>query len=317
MLVKKVMETNTGSGRRTSGFLRYMRDYGELYLLVIPAVVFTLIFCYWPMYGVQIAFKNYSFAAGMFGSEWVGLKHFERFFSSPSFWNILRNTLGISLYGMVVGFPLPIILALMLNETANQKFKKTVQMVTYMPYFISTVAVCGMLLLFLKKDTGVINVLIGMLGGEQKDLIAYPEYFWSISVWSGVWQGMGWSSIIYIAALSGVSQELVEAAVIDGANRFQKIWYVDIPAIRPTMVILLILNCGSLLSVGSEKILLLQNSLNMEASEVISTYVYRQGILNAQYDYTTAVGLFNSVANVILLTITNTICRKVGDTSLW
>ena len=205
----------------------------------------------------------------------------------------------------------------MLNETANQKFKKTVQMVTYMPYFISTVAVCGMLLLFLKKDTGVINVLIGMLGGEQKDLIAYPEYFWSISVWSGVWQGMGWSSIIYIAALSGVSQELVEAAVIDGANRFQKIWYVDIPAIRPTMVILLILNCGSLLSVGSEKILLLQNSLNMEASEVISTYVYRQGILNAQYDYTTAVGLFNSVANVILLTITNTICRKVGDTSLW
>ncbi len=311
--MKKDMKT----GGKGSDFGRYMRDYGELYLLVIPAVVFTLIFCYWPMYGVQIAFKSYSFADGMFGSKWVGFAHFERFFSSPNFWKILRNTLCISLYGMAVGFPLPIILALMLNETANQKFKKTVQMITYMPYFISTVAVCGMLLLFLKKDTGVINAVVALFGGERKDFIALPGYFWSISVWSGVWQGVGWSSIIYIAALSGVSQELVEAATIDGANRFQKIWYVDIPAIRPTMVILLILSCGSLLNVGSEKTLLLQNSLNMDMSEVISTYVYRQGILNAQYDYTTAVGLFNSIVNVALLVLTNTICRRVGETSMW
>jgi putative aldouronate transport system permease protein len=295
----------------------YLRNYGQLYLLVIPAVIWTLIFCYWPMYGVQIAFKKYSFAAGIFGSKWVGMKHFSRFFASPNFKQILTNTLGISLYGLVAGFPLPIILAIMLNEAVSEKFRKAVQMITYMPYFISTVAVCGMLLLFIRKDTGVINAVIGLFGGEKKELIAYPEYFWSITVWSGVWQGVGWSSIIYIAALSGVNPELVEAAIIDGANRFQKIWFVDIPEIAPTMIILLILNCGSLLSVGSEKILLLQNSLNMDASEVISTYVYRLGILNAQYDYTTAIGLFNSVVNVVLLILVNTVCSKLSTSSLW
>ncbi len=308
------------TGAKGSGVQRavhYLQNYGQIYLLVIPAVVWTIIFCYWPMYGVQIAFKKYSFAEGIMGSKWVGLKHFIRFFESPSLAQILTNTLGISLYGLVAGFPLPIILAIMLNEAVSAKFRKAVQMITYMPHFISTVAVCGMLLLFIRKDTGVINAIIGLFGGERKDLIAYPEYFWSLSVWSGIWQGVGWSSIIYIAALSGVSPELVEAAIIDGANRFQKIWYVDIPSIAPTMVILLILNCGSLLSVGSEKILLLQNSLNLDASEVISTYVYRQGILNAKYDYTTAVGLFNSVVNVIMLLIVNTAARKLGGSSLF
>lgn len=302
---------------RSQRFRKYMRNYGQLYLLVIPAVVWTIIFCYWPMYGVQIAFKKYSFAEGMFGSEWVGLKHFVRFFKSPNFTQVLTNTLGISLYGLIVGFPLPIILAIMLNEAVSDRFRKTIQMITYMPYFISTVAVCGMLLLFLRKDTGVINALVSAFGGQRKELISYPEYFWSIMVWSGEWQGVGWSSIIYIAALSGVNSELVEAAYIDGVNRFQKIWYVDLPTIAPTMVILLILNCGSLLSVGSEKVLLLQNSLNMDTSEVISTYVYRLGILNAQYDYTTAIGLFNSLVNVILLVLVNTICKKLGSSSLW
>ena len=315
-MVKKVMETNTGSGRRTSGFLRYMRDYGELYLLVIPAVVFTLIFCYWPMYGVQIAFKNYSFAAGMFGSEWVGLKHFERFFSSPSFWNILRNTLGISLYGMVVGFPLPIILALMLNETANQKFKKTVQMVTYMPYFISTVAVCGMLLLFLKKDTGVINVLIGMLGGEQKDLIAYPEYFWSISVWSGVWQGMGWGTIIYLAAITGISGELYEAAMIDGANRWQRMWNITLPGIRGTVVTLLIMNLGKVMGSNYERLDQFGNTQVKDFSYQLAIYIYDKGLASAKFSMATAVGLFQSLVGLVLVLLSDRIAKMLGEEGL-
>lgn len=311
------MTKSENGATRIEGIANYMRQYWHLYLLILPAVVWTVIFCYWPMYGVQIAFKDFSFGAGIAGSEWVGFEHFQRFFDAPSFYQVLRNTIGISLYGLIVGFPLPIILALMLNELRSRKFKKSVQMITYMPYFISTVAVSGMILLFLKKDTGVINALISAFGGERTEFIAKPEYFWSITVWSGVWQGLGWASIIYIAALSGVNPELVEAAKIDGASRFQKIRYVDIPAIMPTIIILLILDIGTLLSVGAEKVLLLQNSLNLDTSEVIGTYVYRIGILGAQYDYSAAIGLFNSLVNVILLIIVNAASRRISQTSLW
>ena len=295
-----------------------VRRRWQLFLFLLIPVIWVLIFNYAPMVGIQIAFRKYKIRDGIWGSRWVGLANFTKFFGSYQFQRVLVNTIRVSLYSLAAGFPLPIVLALCMNALTNQRYKKFIQTLTYIPHFISTVVMVGMLMQIFNSNTGLYGRLGWLFTGQRpEDILSQASVFPHMYVWSGVWQGMGWSSIIYIAALSGVSQELVEAAVIDGANRFQKIWYVDIPAIRPTMVILLILNCGSLLSVGSEKILLLQNSLNMEASEVISTYVYRQGILNAQYDYTTAVGLFNSVANVILLTITNTICRKVGETSLW
>ena len=212
---------------------------------------------------------------------------------------------------------MPILLAIMINEVRSGWFKKTVQMITYAPYFISTVAMCGMLLLFLKKDTGVINALVVLLGGARTDLINRPELFWSIYVWSGIWQGMGWSSIIYIAALTSVDETIVEAALIDGANRMQKIIHIDLPTIRPTIIILLIMNVGSLLNVGYEKTLLLQTSLNMDTADVISTYTYRLGVLQGQYDYTTAIGLFNQVINAILLVGVNWVAGRLGDTRLW
>jgi len=294
-----------------------MKEYYQIYLLMIPAIVFIAIFCYYPMYGAQIAFRDYKFKMGIWGSEWVGLKHFIRFVTGANFWQLFRNTLLISLYSLVAGFPVPILLAFLLNEMKNPTFKRTVQMLTYIPHFMSTVAVCGLILLFLKRDTGIFNQIAVMLGGEAKDFISDPKLFRTIYVFSGVWQGAGWGSIIYLAALSGVDSQIIEAARIDGANRIQKIWYIDLPCILPTIVILLILNCGSLLSVGYEKILLLQNELNMDTSDVISTYVYRLGILDAQYSFTTAIGLFNSVVNIIVLAVVNTAAKKLGDTSLW
>ena len=303
--------------RKKNSFLKYMSNYYQIYLLMLPAIIFIAIFCYYPMYGAQIAFRDYKFKLGFWGSEWVGLKHFARFVTSSNFWPLFRNTLLLSLYSLVAGFPAPIILAFLLNEMRSQKFKRVVQMLTYIPHFMSTVAICGLILLFVKRDTGIINQVIVMLGGEAQDFITDPGAFRSIYVLSGVWAGAGWGSIIYLAALSGVDSQIIEAARIDGANRLQKIIYIDFPSILPTIIILLVLNCGSLLSVGFEKVLLLQNQLNMETSDVISTYVYRIGILDAQYSYTTAIGLFNSVVNVIVLVIVNTIAGKLSDTSLW
>ena len=303
--------------RKKNSFLKYMSNYYQIYLLMLPAIIFIAIFCYYPMYGAQIAFRDYKFKLGFWGSEWVGLKHFARFVASSNFWPLFRNTLLLSLYSLVAGFPAPIILAFLLNEMRSQKFKRVVQMLTYIPHFMSTVAICGLILLFVKRDTGIINQVIVMLGGEAQDFITDPGAFRTIYVLSGVWAGAGWGSIIYLAALSGVDSQIIEAARIDGANRLQKIIYIDFPSILPTIIILLVLNCGSLLSVGFEKVLLLQNQLNMETSDVISTYVYRIGILDAQYSYTTAIGLFNSVVNVIVLVIVNTIAGKLSDTSLW
>ena len=307
----------TARDNKSIAFKKYLRDYWQLYVLVLPAVVFIAIFCYQPMYGAQIAFRNYNARAGIWGSEWVGLEHFKRFLTSSNFWPLLRNTLAISIYSLVAGFPAPIIFAFMLNELRSNKLRKTIQMISYAPYFISSVAVCGLIILFLQRESGLFNVIRMAFGSEGVDFLSKPEYFRTIYVVSGIWQGLGWGTIIYLAALSGVDTQIVEASIIDGASRLQKIWYIDLPSILPTIIILLILNCGSILSVGGDKILLLQNALNMETSDVIATYVYRLGIQNAQFSYTTAIGLFNSVVNFVMLSIVNYVAKKSTGSSLW
>lgn len=294
-----------------------IKNHWQYYILLLPALIYFLVFCYGPMYGVQIAFKDFIANKGIWGSEWVGFKHFIRFFESPYFWSLIRNTLRISVYSLILGFPLPIVLALILNEVKNSKLKKAVQTITYAPYFISTVVMCGMIVTFLNPTTGIFNRMITGLGAEAIPFMSKDGMFPLIYVISGIWQGTGWGSVIYFAALSGVDPQLLEAATIDGATRFQKIRYVNLPVIIPTMVIMLILNSGSLLSVGYEKIFLLQNPLNTATSEVISTYVYKIGLVNAQYSFSTAVGLMNSVVNLVLLTIVNLFSRKVSETSLW
>lgn len=264
-----------------------------------------------------MAFERYSPTKGLFGSEWVGLANFKQFFSSPSSLRIIWNTLRLGIYSLIAGFPLPIIFAVAINEINSKKFKKTVQMVSYAPYFISTVVLVGMLIQVTDPRLGIINKIISALGGKTINFMGEPGMFDHLYVWSGIWQSLGYNSVIYIAALSGVSKELQEAAVVDGATRLQRIWYVDLPAIRPQIIILLIFNVGSILNVGFEKIYLMQNKLNMTNSEVIATFVYRVGLVNADYGFSTAVGLFNSVISLILLTVTNAIARKLTDTSIW
>ncbi len=294
-----------------------VKNSKQLYLFVLPAFLFFLVFAYGPMYGVVIAFKDYMPSLGIWGSPWVGFKHFHRFFNSYYFWDLLKNTLGISLYSLVVGFPLPIILALALNEAKDGFFKKFTQTVTYAPHFISVVVISGMLISFLSPSTGIINHLLEALGMERIAFMTDPKWFKTLYVLSGVWQGTGWASVIYLAALSGVDTQLHEAATVDGATRLQRVWYINIPTILPTMVILLIMNFGSLMATGYEKILLLQNALNLESSNVIATFVYKQGLLDAQYSYAAAVGLFESLINATLLIVVNKISRKVSEVSLW
>lgn len=288
----------------------------QLYILLLPAIVYLFIFNYKPMYGVQIAFKDYSTKAGIWGSTWVGLKHFRKFFNYPNMMLLLKNTLILGVYTLAT-FPCAIVFALMVNEVKNTKFKKAVQMISYMPYFLSTVVVCSMISLFFNQSTGVINAVIEMLGGSRRDFLTIPEYFSHIYVWSGVWKNLGWNSIIYIAALAGVPSELADAAKVDGANRFRVIWHINIPYILPTIIIMLILSCGSIMSVGFEKVLLLQNSLNLSASQVISTYVYEIGLRGGQYSYSSAIGLFNNVVNVVLLGIVNFIAKRSSGTGIW
>lgn len=296
--------------------IRMVLSRWQLYALLAPAVVTTLLFHYYPIYGIQIAFKNYRNSRGIWGSSWVGLKHFQSLFSYVNFDDILRNTISISLYSIAV-FPCAVIFALMLNEVRNLRFKRGVQMISYAPHFISTVVVVSMLQIFMQRSNGLINNVIAMLGGERIDFLSIPQYFSTIFVWSGVWQNLGWNAIVYIAALAGVSAELLEAARIDGANRLQIIWHVNLPHIFPTIVTLLIISTGSVLSVGFEKIYLMQNSLNLDASRVISTYVYEMGIENAQLDFATAVGLFNNVVNIAILLIVNTVARKISKISIF
>ena len=288
----------------------------QLYVLILPAVVYVFIFSYMPMYGVQIAFKNFRPSKGIWGSPWVGLQHFIKFVKYPNFKMIILNTMRISLYSLAT-FPLSVLLALFMNELNNQKFKKTVQMITYAPHFVSTVVICSMITLFLNKSNGLLNNIVALFGGERVSFLEMPRYFATIYVWSGVWQGIGWGTIIYLAALAGVSPELVEAARIDGANRLQIVIHVNLPTIAPTIIIMLIMSCGGILSVGFEKVYLLQNPLNLDASQVISTYVYELGLLNAQFSYSSAIGLFNTIVNVTLLLIVNAVAKRVSDISLW
>ncbi|UVI33675.1 ABC transporter permease [Paenibacillus spongiae] len=300
-----------------SPLVKSLRKNWDLYLLIVPVIAYYIIFHYIPMYGLQIAFKDFIATKGITGSPWVGLKHFERFFDSYYFWRLIKNTLGIGLYELAVGFPIPILLALMINEIRSERFKKTVQTVTYAPHFLSVVVLVGMLMMFLSPQHGIVNLIIRLFGGEPVSFMTEPGWFKTLYVFSGVWQQMGWSSIIYLAALTGIDPQLHEAAKVDGASRLQRIWHINIPGIAPTIVILLILNIGSILGVGFEKVFLMQNSLNMESSDVISTYVYRSGIVGAQYSFSAAVGLFNAVINFGMLVIVNYIARKVGQTSLW
>ncbi|GAQ17711.1 sugar ABC transporter permease [Oceanobacillus picturae] len=289
----------------------------QLYIFILPAFLYFLIFHYIPMYGVQIAFKNFVPTLGIWGSDWVGFEHFTRFFESYYFWDLIKNTLGISVYELIVGFPLPIILALALNEAKDGLYKRTVQTVTYAPHFISVVVMAGMIIAFLSPATGIINHAIQLVGFEPIAFMSDPDWFKTVYVMSGVWQSTGWGTIIYLAALAGVDPQHHEAAIVDGASRFQRIWHINIPAIVPTMVILLIMNVGNIMAMGFEKILLLQNPLNLESSNVIATFVYQAGLLDAQYSFAAAVGLFNAVINAILLITVNQIAKKTSETSLW
>lgn len=303
--------------KRRKDLRKDIRKNWDLYLFVLPAVLLILIFAYFPLYGLQIAFKYFSPAAGIFGSPWCGFDHFTRFFNSYQFWNILWNTISISFYDLIAGFPVPIILALLLNQTRSKVFRKSVQMVTYAPYFISTVVMVAMIMLFLDPKVGIINQIIVALGGEAIAFMEKPEYYQTIYVLSNIWQGAGWSSIIYLAALSGISSELHEAAIVDGASKWRRIWHIDLPGILPTVVIMLIMRSGQILNVGFEKVFLMQNALNLPVSNIISTYVYEMGIRNTQYDFATAVGLFNSLVNLILLVTVNQVSKKVSEVSLW
>lgn len=288
----------------------------QLYLLVIPPLAYLIIFKYVPLIGSVIAFKDYSFAKGVFGSDWVGAKHFIRFFKSPQFKMLMFNTIGLSLYQIIAGIMPPILLAIALNYARNRIFKKTVQMVTYMPYFISTVLVVGILSQILSLN-GIVNQVIRAMGAEPVHFMGDPKLFRSLYVFSGIWQNTGYNAVIYLAALAAISPELYEAAIIDGASVWKRIFYIDIPSIFPTTVILLILACGRILSIGYEKVLLMQNNMNMQTSDIISTYVYRVGLISMQYSYSTAIGLFQSVVSFVLLVLVNRISRSLNETSLW
>lgn len=289
----------------------------QLWLMMVPAIVYMVLFVYKPMGGVLIAFQDYSLKRGIWGSEWVGFENFNRLFKSYWFPIILKNTLTLSLLSLILSFPAPIILALAANEIRSERRKRTFQTVSYAPHFISTVVVCGMITVFLSPESGVINFLLQAVGIEPVAFLAKPNAFKWVYVLSGIWQTIGWSAIIYIAALSGVDKNLLEAAEIDGANRIQRIRYVNLPVLVPTIVIMFILRCGSILSVGYEKVYLLQNTANLSASEVISTYVYKVGLEKADFGFSTAVNLFNNVINCIVLILSNKLSKKVSGSSLF
>lgn len=307
------------SNTRTSFVSGWQKDFkrnGSLYLLVIPVVAFYILFCYRPMYGALIAFKDFTPRAGFGGSPWIGWENFQTFFLSPDFKRIMWNTVKISFTNLLWNFPFPIILALFLNEMKNMKLKRFIQTASYLPHFISLVVICGMVKTFVSSD-GIVSMMVGLFTGERANLLLNPKAFVPIYVISGVWQMMGWDSIIYLAALSGVDVEQYEAADIDGAGRFDKMLHITLPSIRTTVVTMLILKVGKVMNVGYEKIILLYNPSIYDVSDVISTYVYRVGFETQNWGYSAAVGLFNSFINLFLLFITNKISEKFAETSLW
>lgn len=307
----------SGSKRKKRGFLNSVRRNWQLWLLLMPALVYILIFSYQPMYGALIAFKDFNPRLGIMGSPWAGLKYFQQFFQTSIFSKTLTNTILLSIFNLLWSFPIPVIFALLLNQVRNKRFKAFIQTVTYAPNFISVVVLVGMVTLFLAPGSGFLTGLFQKMGAKDSLYLVRPEYFRTIYVASGVWQTMGFSSIIFLAALTGVSPELHESAMIDGAGIVKRIWHIDIPAILPTIVIMLIMAIGNILSIGYEKVYLLQNGMNLEVSEIISTYVFKTGIRSAQYSFATAVGLFNSVINLILLISANFIAKKATEISLF
>ena len=302
-------------------FRKKTAPYWQLYLFLILPVAYIIIFAYWPMFGLQIAFKKFTIVKGIWDSPWVGFKNFTKFFNAYQFSNILSNTLTLSIYAIFAAFPFPILFALVLNTIESTKLKKTVQTITYMPHFISIVVLVGMLMQIFHPMVGLYGKAMKVLTGAMpNDIFANPNAFPHLYVWSGVWQGFGYNSIIYIAALTNVSAELHEAAQVDGASRFQRVLHIDFPALVPTIVIMLILRTGHIMSIGFEKTYLMQNSLNLSRSEIISTFVYKKGLgagASNDYSYSTAISMFNSVVNLVLITVVNQIARRVGDTSLW
>lgn len=302
--------------RKESALKTIGKNY-QVYLMLIPCLLFFAIFCYGPMYGVQIAFKNYNTGLGIWGSPWAGFRHFERFLKLPQFWQVFWNTLYLSVYSLAAGFPFPILVSLMLNEVRNARYKKVVQTVTYAPHFISTVVMVTMITLFLSPSSGFVNKAIEALGGKPIHFMIKSEYFPHVYVWSGIWQHFGWNSIIYLATLANVDEALHEAAVIDGATRMQRIWYINLPCLAPTIVIQLILSLGGILGADFEKVLLMQNASIMSSADVIATYTYRIGIQGSEFSLSSAIGMFNSVINLVVLATVNTICRRISDTSLW
>jgi len=298
---------------------RIVKDFAAnkyVYLILLPVLLHYFIFHYGPMYGAVIAFKDYTPARGILGSPWVGLKHFRDFVNGIYFWRIFRNTILINVYSIIFQFPAPIIFALLLNEIKNSKFRRVIQTVTYIPHFISVMVICGIIVDFTSRY-GIINDIVEFLGGERSNLLMRPELFRTIYITSNIWQGLGWGSIIYLAALSNIDVQLYEAAVIDGANRWKQMLHVTLPGIVPTIIIMFILRMGSIMNVSFEKIFLLYNPLTYETADVISTFVYRKGLLEFSYSYSSAVGLFNSVINFAFIVISNHFIRKVNETSLW
>ncbi len=298
------------------GFVKGVQRSWPLYLLMLPSIILFLIFTYYPMYGVLIAFKDFKPTRGILGSDWAGLKYFRQFFSSYQFWPTIRNTVVISLYTILVTFPLPVGLALMCNQMKALRFKKFFQVSTYLPHFISTVVMAGMIILFLSPSTGIIARLVGLFGYKLPNLMGSASAFPHIYVWTEAWQHVGWDSIVYIAALSSIDPELYEAARMDGASKWHRMRYIDIPHLLPTATVMFILRMGGVMNVGFEKVYLLQNSLNGSTSEIISTYVYKMGLLSSQYSLSAAIGLFNNAINLVLLVAVNWISKKMSDTSL-
>ena len=302
---------------KRKAFWKSLRRDRQLVFMLIPVVIFFAVFSYYPLYGILIAFKDYSISRGILGSPWAGLRYFRQFFSSPYFGRLLRNTVLISVYSLLWGFPIPILFALLLNEFKDGKFKRVIQTVSYLPHFISLVVICGILIDIFSPQGGVVNSLLYSLTGKRINFFGEPEWFRTMYVGSGVWQEFGWNSIIYLAAITGINPDLFEAARIDGAGRLRQIWHVTLPGIKPTILTLLILNLGNIMSVGYEKIILLYSPTTYETADVISTYVYRTGLLSQQYSYAGAVGLFNSAINIAILVLCNFAGKKLFGVGIW
>lgn len=310
----------TAGTKKRSLWQRIQRELSAnryVYLMALPVIIYYIIFCYAPMYGAQIAFKRFDVAKGIMGSDWVGFKYFAEFITGPYFFRLMRNTLLISFYEIIFSFPAPILLALLLNELRSEEFKRTVQTIIYLPHFISIVIICGMIHDFVSRD-GVVTDLLVMLGMERTNMLGAPQFFRSIYIISGIWQGVGWGTIIYLSALTGIDPQQYEAAIVDGANRLHQVWYITLPGIAPTITTMFILQLGKVMSVGFEKIILLYNPNTYEVADVISTYVYRMGLSEGtQFSATTAIGLFSSAINFLLILTANQVTRKLSHTSLW